>query len=685
MGNCCSAKATSVVNPDSNLTHGDIIVGRPVTSSSNNHSRVTPQPENTSDGSTLIFYERAAPDATANNLVSMCKQGKYAEVTDLISQGFDVNVKGMWSNTPLIAACQYNHESIVLRLLEEDGVDIHHINQRGGKALTYACLGGMHDAVEKLLSMGAEAMCSDVVLYNGETDKNDFITPLSAAVINGHSAIASKILESKPEAVDVTFSQYSKANGASTSPKAVTTGVTTLMLACKFAHVDIISYLIKHNVNCNTLDSDGNNILHYAAQSKNAEASLAALRDDRVLTPSLITMGDAIGDTPLHILCDGKKVAAVAILLKYLFSEEGKGKLRYERKSNAVAQKAAFAAVVEAIITQAMKNVVNNSISSSLTMDTFHLLHSVHLFKNNAEKTPLHVAVKRRSVDLVDALLEYGFDPNVKDASSTSPRDLALKLPKSSPILGKIDVMINKRKDDFEKEQQLRRTELDLQEQHRKEHQEKEIAEAGMLTPTASVKSLPPNAITNDKLCSDTDKTIPDTPIKPSTERKKKLTGLLLSPPSRQELFSEKRKSRLQAPPVIVPEGDQNDNEVEAKPETVDINDDEEVSKEDMDKQQEPVSDMMMDGVIEPPTVNFTTPTKSNGMIPSPEYTSGAKLNTAPVFSGSKENFTVVTSAPKKPQSGSGGGSGSGSSVKKMLKSTFLHPPPKLSFKNDIQ
>jgi hypothetical protein len=84
---------------------------------------------------------------------------------------------------------------------------------------------------------------------------------------------------------------------------------------------------------------------------------------------------------------------------------------------------------------------------------------------------------------------------------------------------------------------------------------------------------------------------------------------------------------------------------------------------------------------VEPPTVDFTTPVKSNGTVVSPEYTSGAKLNVAPTYSGSNENYKTVTSAPKKSSTAIN----STGSSKKLSKSSLLLPPPKLSFKNNIQ
>jgi ankyrin repeat protein len=600
----------------------------------------------------------------------------------MIERGFDVNIKGMWSTTPLIAACQYNHESVVLRLLEVQGIDIYHANQKGGVALTYACLGGMSEAVEKLLSMGARALPQDVVIYNSETDKNDYIAPLSAAVINGHLSIvmnllkfASEGVESQP--VDEVFRQYSSVNGPTTSPKVVVSGVTPLMLACKYSHPEIVDYLIKCNANSNLTDSEGNNLLHYACRSKGADTTLAILRDTQVLSPHLINTVDMVsGDSLLHLCCDGKNVAAAEIILRFLFSDEGKSMLRLERKSNPAFQAAAIAAVVQGFVgfacTNATRKITNTETSN--IHDNCHLPRSINLYKNRMGKTPLHIAVKRRSADLVDLLLRYGFEPEIKDDSGISPRDLALKLPKTSPILHNIDKFITAKalkadsvieKEEFvaiEDTDAFSRTPLLLaplsSEENHLSTPSRTVNSEGGARDNSNHVSLP---LTNVKTC-------PATPAK-STIKKKSV--LLQSPRSRQDLFNEKRNLRHQADftkdesasDTILHEEDNIYPETET-----DGNDNNTITWEKNDS-------------VEPPTVDFTTPVKSNGTVVSPEYTSGAKLNVAPTYSGSNENYKTVTSAPKKSSTAIN----STGSSKKLSKSSLLLPPPKLSFKNNIQ
>ena len=689
MGNCCSAKATPVVEPLRDTSSGDIVVGQRLENNHQSH-KVAPAPaqESVNDGSSLVFYERASREVTTNNLISMCKQGKLSIVMEMLEkEDVDVNMKGIFDSTPLISACQYNHESIVLTLLEVNGIDIHHANQKGGMALTFACLEGMQDAVEALVRMDAKPMPSEVILYNKQTDKNDYLAPLSAAVINGHGSIVSSLLNitggnSCPCPVDHAFQQYSSMNTATTAKKIITKGVTCLMLACKYAHSDIVAMLLKEKATTSLIDSEDNNLLHYTCRSKGAEATLTILRDLNVFSPQLINAVDSRGDTPLHLCCDGKHVGAASILLAYLKSEEGQMRVRKDRQDDSTAQSMALSAVVHNIVTQAKTHVVTTQTQTQTqTPDPnqcpsshFHFhyeLHTVPLYQNILGKTPLHIAVKRRCVELIDLLLLHNFDPEIKDKAGISPWDMAKKLPKSSPILGKIETYLTKQtynRANMAAESTARRQE---EQQEIKNRQEQEEEEQSIL-PTPS-------------------STCPLTPIKPRIIDKTYFKQLTLSaPPSRQELFSDKRKAKQQqqqqqqalednittsattisilAPPLCTED---------KTPETESAFEEEEEDGDTTERAADTTCIRMP--MLEPLTPAYTTPSKSNsksnGFILSPEYTSGAKLNTAPIYSGS--NYKAVTSAPKKNPAGSGSVSSyTSSSSRKASKSTVLHPPP---------
>jgi ankyrin repeat protein len=511
---------------------------------------------------------------------------------------------------------------------------------------------------------------------------------------------------------DITFQQLSSSTG--TEANLIITGVTCMMLACKYGHHDIMNTVLKQSDSFNTTDSEGNNILHYTCRSKNADATLAFLRDGQLLSPQLIHAVDANGDTPLHLCCNLKNIAAASILLTYLHSDEGKHYLQQERVGEISIMSQSIAAAAENIVCQSMANIAhkNSSPQISKLFDEHHYQYPIHLFKNTSGKTPLHIAVKRRSIDLVDLLLQYDFCPDARDSSGTSPRDLALKLPKSSPILAKLDYYLEQRKLKTEME-------LAVQQQRRASAAAVAVATAAVAAATTSeaaaminkigrampgrisalsFEELVPRALvlspsmqafmtigeeeqeqqqegqgaalqstgiittpSSGALC-------PMTPIKPTAEKKK--SGLLVAPLSRQELFREKRNSKALQKTVEELSTLPLSAVVRSDP----MNPETELTEENNEKSEDECHGVLREEkceIMEPLTEDFSTPVKRDGTILSPEYTSGARLNVAPCYSGS--NYKAVTSAPKKQGSAAWSVP---SSLRKSSKSTVLQPPP---------
>lgn len=98
----------------------------------------------------------------------------------------DVNSRGMWDNTPLICACQYRHAAVALALCEA-GADVTVVNEKGNTALLHAALEGLEDVVQALLARGAPVHVPASVIYNSESDSNQVLTPLVAAVVNNRA------------------------------------------------------------------------------------------------------------------------------------------------------------------------------------------------------------------------------------------------------------------------------------------------------------------------------------------------------------------------------------------------------------------------------------------------------------------------------------------------------------------
>ena len=111
-----------------------------------------------------------------------------------MSRKVDLNVRGMWGNTPLLVAAQYNH-SEVAKLLIQVGADVTVVNDSGATALLYCCLEGQTELVDLLLSKDAVVEPPPARVYNSQCESHIRLTPLLAAAINGRTQIVSLLLE----------------------------------------------------------------------------------------------------------------------------------------------------------------------------------------------------------------------------------------------------------------------------------------------------------------------------------------------------------------------------------------------------------------------------------------------------------------------------------------------------------
>ena len=116
------------------------------------------------------------------------KDGDVEQVQQVLAQGANVNVKGMWDNTPLICACQYGYTQVAVALLNAPDCDVNAVNEKGCTALHHACIEGLHTLVPLLLEKGARSNVPPAKLYNNSIDKNETLDPLQAATAVGDVA-----------------------------------------------------------------------------------------------------------------------------------------------------------------------------------------------------------------------------------------------------------------------------------------------------------------------------------------------------------------------------------------------------------------------------------------------------------------------------------------------------------------
>ena len=203
MGTCTStatATAGPKIHPEQNMTTTDPPTApahtRPATSTATGLSTTTTTPLPTDhQQAALAQQEERARMNTADQerkqrvaLFRATKDGDVEQVQQVLAQGANVNVKGMWDNTPLICACQYGYTQVAVALLNAPDCDVNVVNEKGCTALHHACIEGLHTLVPLLLEKGARSNVPPAKLYNNSIDKNETLDPLQAATAVGDVA-----------------------------------------------------------------------------------------------------------------------------------------------------------------------------------------------------------------------------------------------------------------------------------------------------------------------------------------------------------------------------------------------------------------------------------------------------------------------------------------------------------------
>ncbi|XP_059834291.1 cortactin-binding protein 2 isoform X3 [Hypanus sabinus] len=143
-------------------------------------------------------------------------------------------------STLLHQAAAQGNVTLLSMLLNEDGIDINHLDEEGSSALYSAAKSGYTDFVTLLLNSGAQVDAVGKNLY----------TPLCAAAAEGHVGCTEVLI----------------ANGANVN-YAAKEDETPLYLSCKNGHHECTLILLKAGVDYNTKTINGWTAFHAAANS----------------------------------------------------------------------------------------------------------------------------------------------------------------------------------------------------------------------------------------------------------------------------------------------------------------------------------------------------------------------------------------------------------------------------------
>ena len=152
------------------------------------------------------------------------------------------------NRTPLHLASEKGHLKIVELLIEEYGADIKHTDKYGASPLHNACEKGHLNVVKKFLSL-------DDIFEVVDLKANDDQTPLHKAASNDQHEIVEELLSVQDVSKNPT-DRY---------------GNTPLHLACRYGFEKTVDKFLNPKYKCDveTLNNDGENVLHLAAKGGN--------------------------------------------------------------------------------------------------------------------------------------------------------------------------------------------------------------------------------------------------------------------------------------------------------------------------------------------------------------------------------------------------------------------------------
>ncbi|KAH8360893.1 hypothetical protein KR084_010662 [Drosophila pseudotakahashii] len=285
------------------------------------------------------------------------------------------------------------------------------------------------------------------------------------AAANGFAARCEEYLAG---AAQPSTSSASPSSGPDVNVNGVFAGHTALQAASQNGHIEVIQVLLRHSVDVEIEDKDGDRAVHHAAfgdeaavieilakagadlnaRNKRRQTSLhiAVNKGHLNVVKTLLTLGchpslqDSEGDTPLHDAISKEHDEMLSLLLDFgaditLNNNNGFNALHHAAlKGNPSAMKILLTKTNRPWIVEEKKDDGYTALHLAALNNHVEIAELlVHMGKANMDRqnvnlqTALHLAVERQHVQIVKLLVQDGADLNIPDKDGDTPLHEALR------------------------------------------------------------------------------------------------------------------------------------------------------------------------------------------------------------------------------------------------------------------
>eukprot|EP01039_Chlorochromonas_danica_P010497 gene10497-11628_t len=352
----------------------------------------------------LCFTEVNANLPSATAVFHLIKRGEVEELKGLVASSFNNDLlllhqlHGLWGSTPLLVAIQYHRLEVLNYLFSVTPSRdvINHRNERGAGALLLAIVEGLREVVLRLIALGADLQppATSEAIYTLRYDQSFICTPFTMAIIQEEAEVVALLVEEGGCSVNAAF-PFPAAKSRGGGRKGLL-GLTPVLLAASFGHGDLVVDLVRRGADLSVRDEEGSNVLHHLAHAA-GHAKPLTTTSLPATTPTAVSPS---GNDATNGGGGGNRLDGILRALDFLLLHHHPQCLSLFNDCDCKGDPPLLVACESKVLPFVQRLLEGGSPSSSINPRTGW--------------SPLHLAVKRKQIDLIKLLLEHGADPLAK-------------------------------------------------------------------------------------------------------------------------------------------------------------------------------------------------------------------------------------------------------------------------------